>query len=165
MTDLWPMHLHNALVALARGLVEAGRKLEDVDRLAVLDLAERWRKDSYAKRAGSDVICDAYRLVARLMADLPEDGNARPKLVSEIARHARPEDDRDAEGFHIPPDMGPKGFFRHLVRQGILFERPDRRYTCPIPSFRRYLIESGGLDPDAGPPSGSDDDGSGREPS
>jgi len=145
MTDLWPMHLHNALTALARALVEADRRLGDVDARAVIDLAERRRKDSYAKRAGSREMRATTPLLARVMAGLPDAGLKRYELLELVHSHVTGRPERD-----LPEGMGAEGFLDHLVHRGLLLEGKDCRYTCPVPSFRRYLIGNGGPDPDGG---------------
>ncbi len=153
LTDLWPQHLHNALSALARGLVEADRRLRDVDTEAVLDLAERWRRDSYGARMSKEMKSRKTPL-ARVMADLPEAGLEREESIALVESHVV-----DRPGWRPPAGMDSEGFLDHLVHQGVLLEGEDGRYTCPIPTFRRYLVERGGLDPDAGSPPPPDNDG------
>ncbi len=148
MSDLWPMHLHNTLTALARGLVEKDRTLAEVDGPGVVELAERWRRDSYADRANTDAMRDAFRLVAKVVADMPDGGVDDDTVIGLIEDHTREE-----RGWRLPTDGrtgGPvraRTFLNHLLHQGTLIEGEDGKYTCPIPSFRSFLMEKGGKPP------------------
>jgi len=160
ISDRWPMHLHNAMTALARGLVEAERNLAEVDIDGIIELAERWRWDSYVERAKTDLMRAANGLVAKVMASLPNEGKTENELIGEIARLGRPRDDYGNMGYRLV-GVDPDGFFTHLLHQGALIEGEDERFTCPIPSFRSFLMERGGEPPPPsdGPDESTDNDG------
>jgi len=154
-TDLWPQHLHTAMSSLARGLVGTDRDLAAVNRDIVLAHAERRRRKSYFRRL-SNSMKSLKTPLARIAFDLSERGKEREETVT-LIRSRLPDD---------PSRREAEGFLDHLVHQGTLLEDDDGRYACPIPTFRRYLIREGGLDPDAEPEARlSDDDGGfGGEP-
>ena len=45
----------------------------------------------------------------------------------------------------FPSDMNAGSFFIHLVHKGALHKESVDRFVCPIPSFRTYLLDRGGL--------------------
>jgi len=158
-TDLWPQHLHNAMTALARGLVDAELDLDKVNENAVLDIAERWRQESYEKRAESAEMRGTRPLVSRIMTKLPDGGLKDTGILHLIDSHVA-----DRQGWRLPKDsdsgilMDNQEFLDHLVHHGVLIKGKDNRYTCPIPTFRDYLIEEGELEPV--PAERSENDGS-----
>ncbi len=48
---------------------------------------------------------------------------------------------RDKIGWRLPKNMDVEDFHNHLVHRGVLQQRLDQTFNCPIPSFRTYLIE------------------------
>lgn len=156
ISDRWPMHFHNAMTALARGLVEAERNLAAVDAPGILELAGRCREGSYANRADTDAMRDAFRLIARVMADLPDEGVDDDTMIGLIEDNAG-----EARGWRLPIDgrtgkpMEARVFLNHIMHQGVLIRSEDEKYTCPIPSFRSFLMERGGEPP---PPSDEPDE-------
>jgi len=137
----WPRHLHFMLRALGRGLCESGGDLERTNWANVEAEAAESRK-TYYKGQKSYEMKDADILVARVMDGL-EDGMSQ-RMVKSLVR--RSVDDRD--GCRLPGNMDIDGFFDHLVHQGVLHERADETFHCPIPSFRTHLVHADGLDPD-----------------
>jgi len=89
----------------------------------------------------------AVPLIARVMAELPKAGLMEYEVIGLIERQVA-----DAPGWKWgPKKMGVGDFFHHLVHKGALQDDGTDSYTCPTPSFRRYLIRKGGLDPHATP--------------
>jgi len=149
-SDLWPQHLHNAMTALALVAIRdrdyglAGESLKD--RCGKQAMAFRWH--SYGQRVDSDALQDTPYLVAKVMADLPKDGLIRPETITVIERHV---DDRP--GWRLPKKdgnarMDSDDFLNHLVHKGLLQETENRRYVCPIPTLRTFLMLEGDLEPD-----------------
>jgi len=156
MSDLWPMHLHNAMAALARALVETERNLATVDRIGVGELVGRWRRDSYVERTDTDGMRDAFRLVAKVMASLPGEGLDDGQVLGLVESQVK-----DEIGWRLPiadeitgRRVSARTFINHLLHQGALIEGDDGNYTCPIPSFRSFLMEKGD---ESEPPPPSDD--------
>jgi len=126
------------MTALARGLVESGLDLGGVDKAGVLAFAERKRRGSYFDRMSSTM--KSVRIpLAFVMADIPDGGLKKDETVA-LIRSCLDDDVTDI-------GTGPEGFFDHLVHYGALLESEDGRYTCPIPTFRDYLMKEGGLEP------------------
>ncbi len=68
------------------------------------------------------------------------------------------------EDCELPEGMSAKGFLQNLVHRGALQERSDGTFHCPIPSFRTYLVEAGGLEPSPTRDEPEDDDWTPPEP-
>ena len=47
--------------------------------------------------------------------------------------------------YRLPASMNVDSLFIHLVHQGALHRESSNRFVCPIPSFRTYLLEHGGI--------------------
>ncbi len=138
-SDGWPQHLQNAMRSLAEELVEAGGALAAVDEAAVAARARARRLQAYRARR-SPRMQEAIFLLARMMAGVPASGLLRNEAVGLIGDLARHEGDC---GWRLPEGMAPREFLDHLVHRGVLQSGEDDRLVCPIPSFRRFLIEEG----------------------
>ena len=138
-SDRWPQHLQNAMRSLAEELVEAKGALADVDEAAVLARARERRLQAYRARR-SPQMQEAVFLLARFMAGVPESGLRRNEATGLIGTLARREGDY---GWRLPEGMSPTEFLDHLVHRGALQSGEDDRLVCPIPSFRRFLVEEG----------------------
>ncbi len=151
-SDGWPQHLHNAMRALAVELVRTEGKLAAVDTAAVLDREQRFRETAYLARI-SPQMEGARRLVAAVLTALPEGGARRDDIEAEIERQCRTrsDGDPDSRARQLPDGMNGEAFFAHLVHRGALQRGFRARYLCPIPSFRRFLVEFG-TDEDREPP-------------
>lgn len=142
----WPQHLHNAMRALAAELVRAEGRLAGVEAGTVLERESAYRQRAYRARIGPEMD-RARRLVAAVFATLPEEGAYGDRIEGEIEwridldRQERPSGRIPA--WPVPDDMTPGQLFDRLVRSGALQRREDGRYSCPIPSFRRFLIDYG----------------------
>ena len=145
-SDCWPQHLHNAMRALAHGLLQVEGRLADVDADAVADREREMRENAYLARISPE-IRQARRLTAAVLVDLPESGATWEEVRNAITRLRRP-DLPDIE-WDLPEDMDAGAFAGHLVHRGALQRQPGGSdlYRCPIPSLRNYLIEYGTRDP------------------
>ncbi len=154
VSDAWPQHLHNAMRAIARGLLETGGRLDDIDADAVRERERTLRLDVYGRRQSTSMR-EAVNLVAAVMRDCPTfltERVHRPNradMLASILRHRRTGETPEDVSWRLPTDpdsgapMDAKTFLRHLVHRGSLQERGDKRMECPIPTFRDFLIESG----------------------
>ena len=52
---------------------------------------------------------------------------------------------RDRAGHRLPKGMDAEDFHTHLVHRGALQKCVDKTLHCPIPSFRSYLVQAGGV--------------------
>ncbi len=131
----WPRHLHFMLQALGRGLCGVGGDLEGMNWADVgAEAAES--RNNYYRGQKSYEMKDADILVARVMDGLGDGMNQG--MVKRLVR--RSVEDRD--GCRLPGNMDIDGFFDHLVHQGVLHERADETFHCPIPSFRTHLAQA-----------------------
>ncbi len=165
-SDRWPQHLHNGMRALAEALVTARGRLADVDGDAVATREREIRENAYS-RLMSEEMKGAKTLIARIMATLPPEGAGENDIRAQILLEARPEDDPGARGRRLPENMIARGFLTHLVHRGALQENARGLFSCPIPSFRSYLISQGGImsaDPVSGERRLAVPGGSPREP-
>ncbi len=141
----WPRHLHFALQALGRDILrtqDAGPgALAAVDWERVATAAAFSRLNYYrGQQRGAMAACAA--LVGAVLDDLG--AAAAPSLlrrshvINGLHRHtlAHP----DASAWQIPKGMDADSLADHLFHRGVLQETPDGSLTCPIPSFRSYLV-------------------------
>ncbi len=144
----WPQHLHFALRALGRAVLAADGDLALVDwSAAARDLAGGRRR--YYERQRSDPMRDCNRLVAKVLLAVPDVDPATPGRRRNDIMQVINETIADEPGYWVPDGWKARDVFLHLVHQGALQRTGDEdRYHCPIPSFRRHLLEVGGLDPD-----------------
>ena len=136
-SDGWPQHLQNGMRALAEGLVAVGGKLDAVDKAAVLARTREWREAAYRARK-SDEMRGAAFLVGSVMASVPDNGLNRHEIIDLIqacSAHV------GGSGWKLPEGMSAVKFLDHLVSRGALQRRGDDRLACPIPSFRRFLMQ------------------------
>ena len=137
-SEAWPQHLHNAMRALAEGLIEAGGRLSDVDARRVTQIEADLRGESYRARVSPEMD-SARKLVAQVMAALPAAGLRRGQVLGEIERAADPAEPE----WRLLDGMSPGAFLEQLIHRGALQQVQDDLFRCPIPSFRDYLIERG----------------------
>ena len=144
VSDRWPQHLHNAMRALAMELALRNGRLADTDRNAVLEQERILRTETYRSRMSTEMresICLTAVLMARLENSRYDMTLANVvQCVLETERvSSRPEDQR----WNLPNGMDHRSFIEHLVHRGALQKDADDIYHCPIPSFRRFLINEG----------------------
>ena len=134
-SDGWPQHLQNAMRSLAEALIETNGSLACVDEAAVLAGARKRQQQTYRARR-SPRMQEALFLLARVMAAVPDDGLLLNETVGIIEARVA-----DGHGWSLPEGMSPRDFLDHLVHRGALQSGEGDRLVCPIPSFRRFLIE------------------------
>ena len=138
-SDGWPQHLQNAMRSLAESLIETNGVLAKVDEAAVLKRAfERRRKGYQARRSAQ--METALFLVSWIMAKVPDTGLRRHEVNDIIRASSR---QGGSSGFNLPNGFSVEEFLDHLIHRGALQMGGDGRLRCPIPSFRRFLIQEG----------------------
>ena len=125
----WPQHLHNYLAGAARSLVEAGGDLSRADLGAVLDHGDRARVNYYNARLAG--LAAAHGAIRSILSRIPDDGLIIGEVMT-MARQAAP-----GAGF----DSGPR-LYRALLHAGVLHEDGTLMCRCPIPSFRRHILDT-----------------------
>ena len=121
----WPQHLHNYLCGVARALADAGGDLEHADLDVALAAGDDWRRQYYDARL-EGVNAD-FPAVAEVVGRIPESGAAMHRIV-EWCREAT---GTAAQGSDLHARM---------IHDGVLQEMPGGLVTCPILSFRRYIL-------------------------
>ena len=133
----WPQHVRTETAALFRGLHQADCDLRSVDFDAVEKQAADYRKDSYQIRRSPEMkTCRS--LVAAVMSAVPEVGMNKDEIIDAIERIARTD---AGTSWCLPEGMNADMFLKHLVHQGALQPNRDRKWFCPIPSLRTWLID------------------------
>ena len=160
-SDGWPQHLHNGMRALAAELARVDGKLVDVGAEAVLGRERDYRERAYLARISPEMEA-SRQLVAALFEALPQDGVPRDVIETEVDSLGQPRD-AGRRALQLPRGIDSEEFVSHLIRRGALQRGPHRRYSCPIPSFRRFLIAYGTGEYGAGAAAGKDD-GAAPEP-
>ncbi len=134
----WPRHLHFALAAVGAAALETDGDLARIDWAKVTAATAASRR-AYYVRLQSDKMGNAYALVAAVMRAF-QDGQRKADVVNSIDRLSRP----GAAEWQIPKGLEDGwDFVDHLIHCGALHEGEDKRLSCPIPSFRTYLLEAG----------------------
>ncbi len=131
----WPRHLHFALQALGRAVLATAGDLSAVDWETAAAEAAASRLDYYrSQQRGALQACPA--LVGTVLADLAP-GQRRLHVIDLIEQYdgAHP-----GQAWQVPEGMTPRSLTDHLLHRGVLQEEPDGSLTCPIPSFRSYLV-------------------------
>lgn len=157
-TNGWPRHVHWAQQALA----EAALKPDvdgDLDRITDWDTVQA-RSDAlrygyYATQFSTEMAL-SRKLVGRVMFAV---GKARiegqQKTIGQVIDLVDEYAESEASSeWRIPRGHDSESYVTHLTHCGALQEDPDNDgMTCPIPSFQRYFITRGGLDPNRLPKS------------
>ncbi len=152
-TDGWPRHVHWAQQALAEAALEPGingdlDRITDWDRVQVR--SDTLRHGYYATQFSTDMAI-SRKLVGRVMFAV---GKAQVEgkglQIDEIRRTIKTLNDHNAAGdYDLPEGFSPQSFVTHLIHCGALqMDSNSQSLSCPIPSFQRYIITRGGLDPD-----------------
>ena len=153
-THGWPRHLHFALKALTKNLVQLAvhTGLEEVDWHGVKDSNLQLRQ-RYYHSCMSPQMEESAHLVGAVMRDLRE-GHRRGDVINSLERHSG---SRPGSRWRLPEGMTVEGLTRHLIHRGALQKYEDGTVDCPIPSFQSWLINQGTpapspkLDPDSSP--------------
>ncbi len=134
----WPRHLHIVLKALGSEALKTGN-LGQVEWRTVFDNGRAGREAYYASQQSEQMEISA-RLTANVMSVL-DIGINRPDVIDLIEKNIgeHPSD-------RLPTDIKTaEEFLIHLLHRGALQRDSRKLYTCPIPSFRAYLLEQGGM--------------------
>ncbi len=137
--DGWPRHLHIVLQALG---AEALRTEGDLGRAAWerIQAEIKTGRDGYYDGQFSDEMEISRNMTAQVMTELDycSDRAAIQNLMDKLH-------DSDPREYRLPAGMDADSFFIHLVHQGALHRESRNQFVCPIPSFRTYLLEQGGI--------------------
>jgi len=149
-TEGWPRHLHTTLQALGRAVIAADGDLKGVNWDRVSREAAEGRRRHYEDQRSPEME-GSEDLVAKVMQAIPGANPGVPGVrLNDILRMIEASVAEDP-GHRLPRGHDPQAFLAHLVHQGALQRKAMGLYHCPIPSFRRHLVEAGGLDPDVTP--------------
>ncbi|MCY4302370.1 MAG: ATP-binding protein [Aestuariivita sp.] len=152
-TEGWPHHMHFALKEIGQlALTFAGdlTQARKEDWISAANKAEKLRKDYYEKQQSP--LMKKYKVVvAEVLQSIPGsdttvDGADGGQILKTITSSFE-----TRYGEMLSDTLSDEMFRTHLVHQGALQESGSDLYYCPIPSFRRYLVQAGGLDPDVRP--------------
>ena len=142
--DGWPRHLHIVLKAFGREALRMGGDLGKVEWEKVRSEIRTGRDDYYGHQFSAEMR-EARSLTAKIMAEL-HTGSGREDIIRLID-----ECRADKSGYVFPEGMSTGEFFVHLVHKGALHEESVDRFVCPIPSFRTYLLDRGGIAENSSP--------------
>jgi len=143
----WPGHLHFTLQALGREALGTDGDLARIDWPKVGREAAESRI-RYYRAQQSQKMEESTGLVAAVLSDL-QPGHGRVDVINSIDRHVGR---GTGVEWQLPEGMTARRLTDHLIHQGALHSHEDKTITCPIPSFRTFLIEAGGLTPTERPP-------------
>ena len=125
----WPQHLHNYLAGTAKSLVEAGGDLARAELEAALEHGDRARVNYYNARLAG--LAPAHGAIRSILSRIPDRGLLTGEVMAMAQRVAT------EAGF----DNGPQ-FYEALLHAGILHEDGALMCRCPIPSFRRHILDT-----------------------
>lgn len=138
--DGWPRHLHIVLKALGR---EALRTGGDPGRTQWESIRAEIKtgRDGYYGHQFSTEMQTSINLTIRVMAALDRiHSRAQIEYLMDDLHESNP------RKYRFPAGMDADSFFVHLVHRGALHEESVDRFFCPIPSFRTYLLDRGGIE-------------------
>ena len=121
----WPQHLHNYLCGAAQALADAGGDLERAELDHALAAGDDWRQQYYDARL--EGVNANFPAVADVVGQIPESGAPTHRIVEWC---------REATG---SPAAG-SDLHARMIHDGVLQEMSGGLVTCPIPSFRRYIL-------------------------
>ena len=125
----WPQHLHNYLAATARSLTDAGGDLARADLDAALEHGDRARVNYYNARLAG--LARAHGAIRSILSRIPDDGLLTGEVMAMAQRSSA------EAGF----DDGPQ-LYKALLHAGVLHEDGALMCRCPIPSFRRHILDT-----------------------
>ncbi|MCY4228832.1 MAG: ATP-binding protein [Gammaproteobacteria bacterium] len=137
--DGWPRHLNIVLKAFAREALRTGGDLGKAEWEGIRDEIKSGT-DGYYGHQYSDEMEISINLTARVMAEL-DFCHSRAK-IQDLMEELHEADPRK---YRLPAGIDADSFFIHLVHQGALHKESVDRFVCPIPSFRTYLLDRGGI--------------------
>ena len=134
-THGWPCHIQNFLYSFAKQYIDAEGNIEKVDFSQVELESSRLRTVYFYDRL-SDEIRESMILLSSVMKKLTKP-LASWNVIDIIEQQSKLAK-RRAE--RLPRGMMPEDYFDHLRHCGVLQESKRYSVTCPIPSFRQFLI-------------------------
>ncbi len=140
----WPRHLHYALQSMGREVLRTKGDLAAVNWSWIHQEAAESRRKYYVLQQSMEM-GKADILVMQAMSRLKTPMHIE-LMEDMVARYVK---DRPRQ--RLPKGMDAEGFVKHLIHKGALHMNPDNTVYCPIPSFRSFLINAGGPDPNSGP--------------
>ena len=125
----WPSHLHHALQAFGRAVLDAGGRLDRLrwDRIAAEAAGARI---IYYGRQRDQLMADSRKLTAAVMRGLEPGGFRDGAEIIELI-------EREAARHPLPPGHDARSFRRHLVHRGALQPDAHEVYHSPIPQLPR----------------------------
>ena len=130
----WPQHLHNYLAGTARSLIDAGGDLARAELDAALEHGDRARVNYYNARLAG--LAPAHGAIRSILSRIPDGGLLTGEVMAMAQRTAT------EAGF----DNGPQ-FYKALLHAGVLHEDGALMCHCPIPSFRRHILDTFSTEP------------------
>ena len=138
--DGWPSHLTNGLYAFCKVFLDRDCDISRVDFAEVerISMAERHQYYNYrmseAMEFSGFVLADVMRQI---------DGGQRPREVLKIIElRAKAGEGSEDPGDRLLDGMTAREFYEDLTHHGALQVRDDGTVECPIPSFRRFILET-----------------------
>ena len=132
----WPQHLHNYLAGAARALIDAGGDLALAELDAALEHGDRTRVNYYNARLAG--LAPAHGAIRSILSRIPDAGLLTGEVMAMTQRAA------SGAGF----DSGPQ-LYQALLHAGVLHEDGALRCHCPIPSFRRHILDTLSAEPES----------------
>ncbi len=139
-TDGWPSHIANCLTSFAMVYRRCGRDMSEVDFEEVARHSMDARIDYYFGRLSSPMR-GSGQLLAMLMREIG-DGLREGQIKSSIRRLGDSGEKARIYEQELPKGMDADDYYLELIRQGALQERKDGIVSCPIPSFRDFIIKN-----------------------
>ena len=136
--DHWPVHVQNALSALAEEIVVREGDMSRLDLEAVRRRSGELQENYYRSRMSPEMRVSKL-LLAAVMNDL-RSGMDSGAVMDAINEHTG---SGSGVGWQLPRGMDELDYFNHLVHRGALQEQADFSVNCPIPSFRRFMAAFG----------------------
>ena len=134
-THGWPYHIQNFLFSFAKHYIDAEGDIENVDFSQVELESLRLRTDYFYDRL-SDEIRESMILLSSVMKKLTSP-LASSNVIDIIEQKSKLAKYRTEK---LPRGMTPEDYFDHLRHCGVLEQSKRYSVTCPIPSFRQFLI-------------------------
>jgi len=146
LSEGWPQHLHRIMQPFARQLADAGGVVGDMN----------WNKTMQLARDGMALAHNLRRtpamrrsplLTGMIVREVGRSEMTADMVLDAVDRFSGKAEKDGKRGGILPKGMSAEEFLDdHLVRKGALQERSeDNIYVCPIPCFRRFLMQQAGL--------------------
>ena len=138
----WPAHVRNSLSAFADEVVRIEGDMARIEFDRVQTRSHDLRQSYYYARM-SEEMQQSDLLLGAVMLDLRDDMR-RGEVMELISRCNDPSGSLRRQ---FPNGMDTEDYYRHLVHRGVLHQKADFSVICPIPSFRRWIIQHCGPTP------------------